>query len=523
GAGETTLLQHILKSDHGLRIAVIVNDMPGVNIDAATITQTYRLNKTQEKVTALQNGFICCTLRGDLLDEIFDLWKLQNFDYIVIESSGITEPEEVAASFDSRNIEQLAGSGEGIDEITLETLQDISEWLTLNITREFHTDELVSQRQANVEPNDERTVSELMIDQIEFADVILLNKIDTVDEETKSRTTKLIKQLNHRAKILESSFGKVDLHEILNTSLFDPEVAMTGYGWLQDLKAMTVEEVEGGNVATTNSKSKGYQVQSLVYTKYRPFHPKRLFTLLYDKFILRMEYPDDEQEQDKESQNQGMDVHENEQSSEENVVLKKPDWTKDFETPPHQAILDTKRNHPILGSLYCSKGEFLLATRPNQAGEWSSAGSMLTLACGRPWFCTLDPEQYLTGDRQVDRLVQWDIEKGGELGDGRQEIVFIGEKLNHDGIRALLDVCLLTVEEYETWKGIMRDSSLDEEAKENALLDIFEDGFPDWPGFDDDEHEHDHGHDHAGHDHSGHRHPHAHHAKSATRSSNQEG
>ena len=94
-----------------------------VNIDAATITQTYRLNKTQEKVIALQNGCICCTLRGDLLDEILDLWKLQKFDYIVIESSGITEPEEVAASFDPRNIEQLAGTGEGIDEMTLETLQ----------------------------------------------------------------------------------------------------------------------------------------------------------------------------------------------------------------------------------------------------------------------------------------------------------------------------------------------------------------------------------------------------------------
>ncbi|KAI6781961.1 uncharacterized protein J7T54_005172 [Emericellopsis cladophorae] len=330
-----------------------LNDMARVNIDAATITHAYRLNKTQEKIIALQNGCICCTPRGDLLDEILDLWKLQKFDYIVVESSGINEPEEVAASFDSRKIKQLAGTCEGITETTLETLQDIQRaggfdqiarldtTVTVidasNITREFHTDELVSQRQDNVEPSDERTVSDLMIEQIEFADVILLNKIDT---------------------------------------------------------------------------SKGYQVQSLVYTKYRRFRPKRLFKLLYDNFILRMEYPDNEQEQQKEAENDGMDVEDNEQQSDEDLVMDEPDWTEDFKTPPHEAILENKRKHPILGSLYRSKGEFLLATRPNQAGEWSSAGSMLTLAGRRLWFCTLDPDQYLTGDPQVDRLVKWRIVKG---------------------------------------------------------------------------------------------------------------
>ncbi|RSL54722.1 hypothetical protein CEP54_009724 [Fusarium duplospermum] len=201
GAGKTTLLQHILKSNHGLRIAVIVNDMAGVNIDAGLIRETHRLRKSNEKVVALQNGCICCNLRGDLLEELLDLWKLQQFDYVVIESSGITEPEQVAETFDARVSELLGASGdnavavEGIDEITLDTLKEIQEnggleriaridtTVTVvdafSILGEFQTDELLSDRQ-NVEKKDERTVSDLMADQIEFADVILLNKTDMV-------------------------------------------------------------------------------------------------------------------------------------------------------------------------------------------------------------------------------------------------------------------------------------------------------------------------------------------------------
>ncbi|CAH0054242.1 unnamed protein product [Clonostachys solani] len=518
GAGKTTLLQHILKSDHGLRIAVIVNDMAGINIDASLIRQTHRLRKSNEKVVALQNGCICCNLRGDLLEELLDLWKLQQFDYVLIECSGITEPEQVAETFDARLTEYLEGTGEGIDQITLETLKEIP-WISkelgglekiaridttvtvvdaFSVLGEFQTDELVSDRQ-QVEKKDERTVSDLMADQIEFADVILLNKTDMVDDHTRGRILSLLKQLNHRARVVETRYSKIDPRQILNTGLFNLEVAQTGYGWLQDLHAMTVQEINGGNAVSLKPKSQDYTVQSFIYSQYRPFHPKRLFALVYDKFILQLEHPSDE-ESDDERMDEDTDGQLEEDSDMADALHNK------FLIPSNETIMINKRNHPILSPLFRSKGEFFLATRPHRAGEWSQAGSILSLTGGRPWFCTLSPEEYTTGDKSVDRLVQHDIKKGGEWGDRRQELVFIGENINHEGLRGLLDDCLLTDEEYGTWQEIMRDTTRDDESKYEALENTFEDGFPDWPRDEDDgEHDHDHAHDHCGHDH-GHSH-----------------
>ncbi|RSL93584.1 hypothetical protein CEP52_013172 [Fusarium oligoseptatum] len=529
GAGKTTLLQHILKSDHGLRIAVIVNDMAGVNIDAGLIRETHRLRKSNEKVIALQNGCICCNLRGDLLEELLDLWKLQQFDYVVIESSGITEPEQVAETFDARVSELLSASRddavavEGIDEITLDTLKEIQEnggleriaridtTVTVvdafSILGEFQTDELLSDRQ-NVEKKDERTVSDLMADQIEFADVILLNKIDMVDDYTKGRILTLLKQMNHRAKILESRFGKIDPREIVNTGLFNLEVAQTGYGWLQDLHAKTIKEINGddGNAAPLKLKSQNFTAQSFIYSNYRPFHPRRLYALVHDKFILQLEHPEDSESGDEEM---GEDMEQG-MTEEEAVDMDDAAMEDQFPVPPNEVLLANRRKDPLFSSLFRSKGEFFSATRPHRAGEWSQAGAMLSLTGGRPWFCTLPPEEYTTGDRHVDRLVQHDIAKGGEWGDRRQELVFIGENLNHQGLRDVLDTCLLTDEEFDKWQQIMRNIELDDQAKHDALAEAFEDGFPDWPGDDEDEeHDYRHSHDHSGHNHHhGHRHSH---------------
>ncbi|CAG9977771.1 unnamed protein product [Clonostachys byssicola] len=510
GAGKTTLLQHILKSDHGLRVAVIVNDMAGINIDASLIRQTHRLRKSNEKIVALQNGCICWNLRGDLLEELLDLWKLQQFDYVLIECSGITEPEQVAETFDARLTEYLEGTGEGIDQITLETLKEIKELGGLekiaridttvtvvdafSVLGEFQTDELVSDRQ-HVEKKDERTVSDLMADQIEFADVILLNKTDMVDDHTKGRILSLLKQLNHRARVFETRYSRIDPRRILNTGLFNLEVAQTGYGWLQDLHAMTVQEINGGNAVSLKSKSQDYTVQSFVYSQYRPFHPERLYGLVYDNW----EHHDDEENGD-ERMEEDTDSLLEEDSEMADALHNK------FPFPSNETIMINKRSHPLLSPLFRSKGEFFLATRPHRAGEWSQAGSILSLTGGRPWFCTLSPEEYTTGDKSVDRLVQHDIKKGGEWGDRHQELVFIGENIDHDGLRGLLDGCLLTDEEYETWQEIMRDTARDDESKYEALGNAFEDGFLDWPGDDDDgEHDHDHAHDHSGH-HHGHSH-----------------
>ncbi|KAJ4148490.1 hypothetical protein LMH87_002956 [Akanthomyces muscarius] len=572
GSGKTTLLQHILRSNHGLRIAVVVNDIGAINVDASLIKQTHRLTKTNEKVIALQNGCICCTLRGDLLEELVRLAQLQSFDYIIIESSGISEPEQVAETFDNRLAEQMSQlvdeGGEGLDDDMMKVLEQLKEAGglekfakldttvtvidTFTMLHDFDTADLISARRDDVTPEDERTVSDLMVDQIEFADIIILNKIDMVAKETRTRIVDLVKKLNHRAKIIEANYGKVDVKQLVNTGLFKMDVAQTGYGWLQDLHAMTVREVNGKKVVTPKPETEEYNVQSFIYSRHRPFHPRRLFALLYDKFILQLEQPEDDEEEDDDDDDEDEDeemedveqddaqsVGSSNNSAKEGsaysagssnstahtVPSPRPSEKKLHSTtqktataaigstaedtmavdpldmPPNDEILANKRAHPTFSRLFRSKGEFLLATRPHRAGDWSQAGAMLTMAGGRPWFCTLPTEEYTTGDPEVDALVQHDISKGGEWGDRRQELVFIGEGLDHEGVERLLDQCLLTDDEFANWERVMRDPAHGEDLEKlkEALRELFDDGFPDWagePGDEDDEHA-GHNHNHA--------------------------
>ncbi|SPN99303.1 related to dopamine-responsive protein [Cephalotrichum gorgonifer] len=546
GSGKTTLLQHILRSDHGLRIAVIVNDIGAVNVDASLIKQTYAITKTEEKVIALQNGCICCTLRGDLLEELVRLSEMQEFDYVIIESSGISEPEQVAETFDRRlaeKIETMAEGGMGLHEDMSKVLDKVKtaggldKFTRLDTTvtvidvftifNDFDTDDLISSRRDDVTPEDERTVSDLMVDQIEFADVIILNKIDMVDTATKTRILDFVTKLNHRAKLIESSYGKIDVKEIVNTGMFDMEHAQTGYGWLQDLHAMTLREINGRNVVTPKPETEEYNIRNFVYTRRRPFHPHRLFHLLHDKFILQLvELDEDDEENDEDEEDEDEDVEvmmgedrEDDQAdsdgsspyqsaSERSTVVTTPSSTDsdtnikeapgqnnaiamgELITPPNDTILANKRASPLFARLFRSKGEFYLATRPHRAGDWSQAGAMLTLAGGRPWFCMLLSEEYMTGDPEIDALVLHDLRRGGEWGDRRQELVFIGERLDVGELERVLDECLLTDEEFANWEGVMRGDA-DLEEKMDRLADLFEDGFPDWPCDDDNE-----GHDH---------------------------
>ncbi|WPH00616.1 cobW-domain-containing protein [Acrodontium crateriforme] len=549
GSGKTTLLQHILRSDHGLRIAVIVNDIGAINVDASLIKQTHRLTKTDEKVIALQNGCICCTLRGDLLEELVRLAELQTFDYIIIESSGISEPEQVAETFDSRLAEQMNEMGalpDGLDEDMLKVLNQLKKagglekFARLDTTvtvidaftlfHDFETADLLSSRRDDVTPEDERTVSDLMVDQIEFADVIVLNKIDIVDEVTKQRMLDLIEKLNHRAKVVQSSYGKIDVSQIVNTGMFNLERAQTGYGWLQDLHAMTLREVNGRKMLAPKPETEEYNVGNFVYTRHRPFHPFRLFRLVHDKFILQLEhYDEDEDEMDEEDEDEdvGMDDCEESMNDVEGVFTmedsegsspsersasnasttlttpsadgqsaRKTEQAEDettLQVPDHSTILANKRADPIFARLFRSKGEFFLATRPNRAGDWSQAGAIMTLQGGRPWFATLPEEEYLTGSTEIDELVKHDIAKGGEWGDRRQELVFIGENLDIKGVESVLDGCLLDDEEYEQWIKVMRED-IDQEEKEDRLAVLFDDGFPEWS---EDDHVGHEGHDHA--------------------------
>jgi len=205
------------------------------------------------------------------------LSELAEFDYVIIESSGISEPEQVAETFDVRLAEQISAVGEGpegLDESTvamLKRLKDaggLEKFARLDTTctvidaftmfHDFETVDLISARRDDVTPEDERTVSDLMVDQIEFADVIVLNKIDSVDAASRDAVRSLIKKLNHRAKIVECNYGKVPVAEIVNTGMFNIELAQTGYGWLQDLHAMTVREVNGRKAVTPKPETEEY-------------------------------------------------------------------------------------------------------------------------------------------------------------------------------------------------------------------------------------------------------------------------
>ena len=242
-----------------------------------------------------------------------------------------------------------------------------------------------------------------------------------------------------------------------------------------------------------------YNVRNFVYVRRRPFHPRRLFALLHDKFILQHPQVEEEEEEDEE-ETEDSDEEMEDDEEEDDEMDEDP-----LELPENSVILANKRKHTLFSKLFRSKGEYWLATRPGRAGEWSQAGAMLTLAGGRPWFCTIPSSEYETGNEGIDELVRHDLQAGGKYGDRRQELVFIGESLDIKGIEFVLDACLLNDEEWQLWEDVMcegegpnhKDGMAE---KEKKLQDLFDDGFPDW---DDGEEEHDHmDHDH----HEGHSH-----------------
>ncbi len=259
GAGKSTLMEHILNNRQGLKVALIVNDMSELNIDAKMIQQgEAALSRQDEKMIEMSNGCICCTLREDLLIEVRRLAEEGRFDYLLIESSGISEPMPVAETFTFEDENGVSLS----DIATLDTMVTVVD--AFNLPLELQGFDLLSDRHMALGEDDERGISELLLDQIEFANVILLNKCDQVTPEEADALEALLQKLNAQAKIYRSVRSQVDLNLILNTGLFDMEDAANSAGWLTELRGEHTPETEE------------YGISSFIYKRQRPFHPERL-------------------------------------------------------------------------------------------------------------------------------------------------------------------------------------------------------------------------------------------------------
>jgi len=268
GAGKTTLLNHVLHNKEGLKVAVIVNDMSEVNIDANLIKNENVLSRTEEKLVEMSNGCICCTLREDLMIEVERLAKENRFDYLLIESTGISEPVPVAQTF---SFESEDGSIDLSKFSYVDTMVTVVD--AFNFFKDFGSPETLMDRSLTDMEGDYRTIVNLLTDQIEFANVIILNKVDLINAETLGILKAAIKKLNPSAHIIASSFGTVNPNDILNTGLFNFEEAEQSAGWIEELKK-----------DNHTPETEEYGIGSFVYRRSKPFDPDRFLNYIQTNF-----------------------------------------------------------------------------------------------------------------------------------------------------------------------------------------------------------------------------------------------
>lgn len=267
GAGKTTLLNHVLHNKKGLKVAVIVNDMSEVNIDAQFIENENTLSRTEEKLVEMSNGCICCTLREDLMIEVEKLASQNKFDYLLIESTGISEPIPVAQTFTFESEDGKIDLSRFSYVDTMVTVVD-----AFNFINDFSSADYLATRELTNIEGDNRTIVNLLTDQIEFANVIIINKIDLVSEDKVEGLRAIIQKLNPEASIITTEKSKVVLESVLNTGLFDYEKAEASAGWIKELENEHVPETEE------------YGISSFVFRSKKPFHPDRFLTYLNQSF-----------------------------------------------------------------------------------------------------------------------------------------------------------------------------------------------------------------------------------------------
>ena len=394
GAGKTTLLNHVLYNKQGLKVAVIVNDMSDVNVDAQLVSQQNTLSRTEEKLVEMSNGCICCTLREDLMLEVEKLARENRFDYLLIESSGISEPLPVAQTF------SFVDEAQGIDLSRfsrLDTLVTVVD--AFNFHRDFGSTDTVHQRDLNrdrtggpagpFDSTDTRTIVNLLTDQIEFANVIILNKTDLLSLSQIGELKAILHKLNPKAKLIESQFSKVEPAQILNTRLFDFEEASQSAGWIQEL-----QNHKDGIDHTPETEE--YGIASFVFRDRRPFHPARFWHYLSEQFP---------------------------------------------------------------AGIIRSKGLFWLASRPNDALNFSQAGGSLRAEIAGVWWASMPFTKRTQYGAFLENQEAIEARWHKRFGDRQNELVVIGQDMNQTQIRAELQDCLCTELELKHMenRGVFKD------------------------------------------------------------------
>jgi len=424
GSGKTTLLRHLLESNlHGMKIAMIVQDMASINIDAdrAKMVQIKDQDKDRPKMVQLQNGCICCNLREDLLVEIKALALENKFDYLLIESTGVAEPLPVAETFTFGELDEHEHNAQGEclskdgEEMQVEdgginamkvlsdiakldcmvTVMDVKQFFNhlqddADIFHKWGTEEEIKMEERG------RPVCSLLIEQIEFANVILLNKSDLVSEDDMDLVLAVVKKLNPGAKILKTHYAKVDPKEVINTGMFDFEQATLHAGWLKEIRGETIPG------------SKKYGISSFTWRARRPMSAAR-FEAVLSSDVMKVE----------------------------NVIR--------------------------------AKGTMWLDCAPNMITDFDLAGASINMSADSEWFIEMknnSPDVWADMEENFKREVVKDFH--GDDGDKRQEMVFIGQKMNKFKIRELIEGCLLTDEELAgEWQNAPNPFEFDEEESEN--------------------------------------------------------
>jgi len=490
GAGKTTLLKHVLETKHaeeGFKCAVIVNDMASLNIDKSLIDQSALVQS--DEVIAMQNGCFCCTLQSDLVDQIISLTKKNLFNYMLIEASGVSEPSQIAPLFDlcddEHDPEDPETENHDHDGPQLGEVARLDTCVTVVDSAEFYNN--LGSMKTYEQGDMIGTIAELMMEQVEFSNVVVLNKGDLVSEEQQSDIIDKIALLNPKAKIVKSIQSKIDVMEILNTDLYKANGEKEEF-WVNASKAEAEEKIEAAILECCErsmakdgkkcckSKSKDvnlvdsglsqvmldvmeyrqitrhqarFGINSFIYRSRRPFHPGRLNDLLLEPFFM-LKFLEDEEEDEE---------GEDKEKSNDNPPQKK---MIELEKLQEAAAVKQTKRVDTMGELLRSKGFIWIATSHHVMGGWQQAGNIIRLEAENPWMCEI---REMWEDTPSAELVYKDMNQpNGEewpYADRRQELVFIGHGLKNNAIQEILDRCLLNDEEMslgpEAWAESMAE------------------------------------------------------------------